>query len=153
MLDSPDANRSCTGIRPALASTFAGLPHSVIDEAAELTSVTSGSEDLPLMPFSLPHRPVLVRGDLFKEHHAGELQLSARDNTCHPQRREGFPEAIPQLVPQFLGNVPVVEVLRLPRGPRAARMSLGRTLGSVWWPVKSRNALPLKVNPSGVLPC
>jgi hypothetical protein len=64
-----------------LAFTFAGFFLCLIDDAAQLTSLTTGSEDLPLMPFSLPHRLVSVGGDPFRENNGGELQFSARHNT------------------------------------------------------------------------
>ena len=35
-------------------------------------------------------------------------------------------------------------------GPSACCMSLGKTMGEVWWPVKSRKALTLNTKSSGV---
>jgi hypothetical protein len=59
----------------------------VIDDTAQLTSITSASEYLPWMPFSLPHRLDSVGADPVRENHAGELQFSMRDNTWRSRQQ------------------------------------------------------------------
>ena len=78
---SPVLNRSCTGIRSALASSFAGLPLWVIDNAGKLTFSAPTSEDLPLPPLSLRHRVTQLRGEAIREKTGGESRISARDNS------------------------------------------------------------------------
>ena len=86
----PVSNRSCTGIRPASASTFAGLPLSAINKAEKLTSTAPESEAPPSRSTSLPHRVTPLHGEPLWHKHAGESRNSVRDNTSVTGRRDGL---------------------------------------------------------------